>query len=164
MQIPYSVSSKDITDPLNKTFVTKNGIVYTLFFAKFSNFNQYDELADTIYSFGFTSSQSEKFTTDTRIALTIQKTVSNFISKDKVVLFTYDNQDGRALSRKRLFNIWALNYKEFKKIDYEFDCYDEYGNKEILYASMIVNSTFPHMKSLNKASNELFDELKNSKD
>jgi hypothetical protein len=102
-------------DPLKESykFLTDTGAVYEILFVEENQIFSATVLEGfETYNFVINKLESGEGKMDPEIKSTISAIIEYFFqNKDRILIYVYDSQDGKASVRKRLFDIWACNNK-----------------------------------------------------
>lgn len=143
-------------------FTTDSGIVYYIYF------NDCDHFPDTVLndnsyllSFG---PKTPINGSDRKVKETIIEVLKYFFStREKVLLFLCDSNDGRQISRHRLFNQWHCEYsKSINTAKFDASIKNEELDFEY-HSSLILRSDNPNFKECIEAFNEFHSDLSNIK-
>ena len=103
VRAPYPVKQDDSSI---FSFVTKQGIEYTVGFVPDTSF-----LQDGVYQFFLIASTGKNGGQDNNVFETVRVIIEEFFAqKDPVMLYICDTADKRQASRDRLFRIWFNTY------------------------------------------------------
>ena len=122
----YPIQKKPSADEYY--FLTTKGFIYEVYFTDSSGYFPKETTNNsTVQIFGFyTYSKTKSF--DPLVSNTIVKIISDYFEENPlaVLLFAYDQSEGKQVSRKRLFKRWYQAYamSNFEKVELTIDGVD----------------------------------------
>ena len=123
MSLLYSIRQNQLSNEY--TFVTKNGTTYEVYFLDSSGYFPVDNpITQHTFVFGF-NTENHVPSFDIKVVNSIAQIVLDFFDQNpnSVLVYVYDQKDGKQNSRKRLFNKWFNYYSDntFIKRDISLD-------------------------------------------
>ena len=120
LQSPYQCEGIDY----GYRFETDFGFVYELSFLRYPTLSERSEYI--LYMFNIEQVRKGKTSTDARIRTTIEYVLSLFFENNTdAVVVVMDSSDGKHLARKKLFDKWYHQSKNFSIEKYEASCNTE---------------------------------------
>lgn len=117
--LPYEYT---MVDESFYTFVSKDGIVYHIYFLPLIGFCP--EFGTT-YSFNIEPEDKRPHPIDVRIVLTVVQILRQFFNNNEnSMIMVCDNSDGKEAKRRKLFDRWYDKYADSHVVKYDASAHD----------------------------------------
>lgn len=141
-------------------FITSDEVIYEVRFKHSPYiFKHFDDVSSNLYEFVLapTEGSSNDKKADSMIGITVAEIFKHFfLSKEKVVIYTCDNSDGREAARSRKFDQWFEYFGNVSFLKLNLLLIDEIST-ERTYLSMILRNDNPLRMQAFEALNSLQD-------